>query len=94
MVMVKVRVFASLREDLGWREKDYNLPVEDLRGFIEALKEKGDLLHESLFDEEKGGIAPIYKVFLNGRDTDSLEKLETKLRDHDTIAILPPVGGG
>ena len=94
MVKVTVRVFASLREDLGWREKDYNLPVKDIRGFIKALKETEDPLYESIFDEEKRAITPIYKVFLNGRDIDSQEKLDTKLRDQDTIAIFPPVGGG
>lgn len=94
MVTVTIRVFASLREDLGWREKDYNHPVKDLKGFVKALKEEGDPLYESIFDEEKGTITPIYKVFLNGRDIEYLDSLDTKLKDQDTIAIFPPVGGG
>jgi molybdopterin converting factor small subunit len=34
------------------------------------------------------------KLLVNGRDIDFLNRLETKLKEGDEVALFPPVGGG
>jgi molybdopterin synthase sulfur carrier subunit len=39
-------------------------------------------------------LSPYVKVLVNGMDIESLNGMETKLKDGDEVAIIPPVAGG
>ncbi|MFQ5710818.1 MAG: MoaD/ThiS family protein [Candidatus Geothermarchaeales archaeon] len=88
---VRVKVFASLRERLGWREREHDVEARDIKGLLEAV---GGELYDTIMDKERGRLLPQYKVLLNGRDIDFLEGLKTELKPQDEILIFPPVGGG
>ena len=89
---IKVKVFATLRDNVGWKEKEYNVEAKDINDFLKEVV--GGKLYNIIMNKSKGELNPQYKILLNGRDIDFLDGLKTKLKDQDLIAIFPPVGGG
>jgi len=89
---IKVKVFATLRDMVGWKEKEYNVETKDINDFLKNVVERK--LYNIIMNKDKGQLNPQYKILLNGRDIDFLDGLKTKLKDQDLIAIFPPVGGG
>jgi len=89
---IKVKIFATLRDSVGWKEKEYNVEAKDINNFLKEVV--GGKLYNIIMDKSKGELNPQYKILLNGRDIDFLDGLKTKLKDQDLIAIFPPVGGG
>jgi len=92
IMKIKVKIFATLRDSVGWKEKEYNVEAKDINDFLKEVV--GGKLYNIIMDKSKGELNPQYKILLNGRDIDFLEGLKTKLKDQDLIAIFPPVGGG
>ena len=92
MVRVRVRVFASLRERLGWKEKEVEVEADTVEGLLKKIEDEGGAEHHVIIHER--GLSPHYKVFLNDKDTDSLNGLETRIRSGDSILIFPPISGG
>ena len=89
---VKVRLFATLREEVGVRELDL-----EVDGGIEDLVRKAD--------ENTGGrfSAAVWRdgwfkdgliIFVNGRNIVFLGGRKAKLRDGDVLAIFPAIAGG
>jgi molybdopterin synthase sulfur carrier subunit len=92
---VEVRFFTSLREITGKKVEEVQLQrsitVEELlTGFS---KKYGREFMESLYDEE-GKVHSYLSILVNGKSINVLQGLDTELKEGDTIAILPPVGGG
>ena len=92
IMKIKVKIFATLRDSVGWKEKEYNVEAKDINNFLKEVV--GGKLYNIIMDKSKGELNPQYKILLNGRDIDFLDGLKTKLKDQDLIAIFPPVGGG
>jgi len=92
IMKIKVKIFATLRDSVGWKEKEYNVEAKDINDFLKEVV--GGKLYNIIMDKSKGELNPQYKILLNGRDIDFLDGLKTKLKDQDLIAIFPPVGGG
>ncbi len=86
---VVVKVFAVLRDLLGWKERVFELDEEasliDLIRRIDGLKE---LILEG------GELHPDYRVFINGRYIGFLDGLSTRLFEGDVVAIFPAMAGG
>lgn len=86
---VVVKVFAVLRNELGWREKivelDEGSSIKDLLDRLPEIKKLvivGDELHEN------------YRIFVNGRFIGFLDGLDSKLSEGDVVAIFPAMAGG
>lgn len=94
MVRVKVKVFATLREQLGWKERGYDVEARSIHNLLKVIHGSGGKLYDIIMNKEKEELIPQYKVLLNGRDIDFLDGLKTKLKDQDSILIFPPAGGG
>lgn len=92
---IKVRFFTSLREITGKKEDEIQsskiLTVEELLAHLS--KKYGGEFTEYLYDE-KGNVQTYIQVLINGRGIKALQGYETKLKEGDTVAIFPPVGGG
>jgi molybdopterin synthase sulfur carrier subunit len=92
---VEVRFFTSLREITGKKVEEVQLQnaitVEEL--LTELSKKYGREFREYLYNE-KGRVHGYLSILVNGKSTNVLQGLDTKLKGGDTIAILPPVGGG
>jgi len=92
---IKVKFFTSLREITGKKEDEIQSPsiitVEEL--LTHLSKKYGREFTEYLYDE-KGKVRTYIQILINGRGINALQGFETKLKEGDTVAIFPPVGGG
>ncbi|HDD43121.1 MAG TPA: MoaD/ThiS family protein [Nitrososphaeria archaeon] len=90
---ITVKSFATIREAFGgrgvlWIELPEGSSIRDLINALEKnYRPKIDL---SRVGEENSNI----KVLVNGREITYLDGLETRLRDGDVVAFIPPVAGG
>jgi len=94
-VKVKVRAFAILKELVGKREVELEfeepITVADLISFL--VKRYGSGFKNYIYSED-GEVTSFLQFLVNGRSITTLEGFETKLKNGDIIAIIPPVGGG
>jgi len=94
---VKVRYFTTLRELAGSAEEE--LEIEDsatLANLIEEVASKyGKEARNYLY--HKGGSGkfdPSIYFLINGANARTFSGANTKLKDGDIVAIIPPIGGG
>jgi len=92
---ITVKFFTSLREITGKKEDEIQSPsiitIEELLAHLS--KKYGKEFTEYIFDE-KGKVRTYIQILINGRSMNVLQRFETKLKEGDTVAIFPPVGGG
>lgn len=93
-MIVIVRFFTRLREITGRSEEAVELGNgATVKMALEALSARyGEEYARYVFANEPAGFQ--LQFLINGRSIAQMEGLETKLRDGDTLAIVPPVGGG
>ncbi|MCX8177567.1 MAG: MoaD family protein [Candidatus Bathyarchaeota archaeon] len=97
-VRVSVRFFTTLREIVGKREETLEFPngavitVGTVLNKLAELYGKG--FTDYVYDGKTGEVKGFLQFLVNGRSTSTLKGMDTKLEDGDTLAILPPVGGG
>lgn len=90
-----MKFFTALREVVGKKEEAF----EFSRGttFKELLKHLsenyGQAFREYIYND-KGRPKGHLEFLINGKSITTLKGFETKLKDGDKIAIIPPVGGG
>ena len=92
---ITVKFFTSLREITGKKEDEIQSPsIITLEELLAHLSKKyGKEFTEYIFDE-KGKVRTYIQILINGRSINVLQRFETKLKEGDTVAIFPPVGGG
>ncbi|MCD6420878.1 MAG: MoaD/ThiS family protein [Thaumarchaeota archaeon] len=86
---VTVKAFATLREAFGGRGV-LHLDLPDgstIRDLLKALRSYGPV--DELIEERSN-----VKILVNGREITYLDGLETRLKDGDAVAFIPPVAGG
>ena len=92
---VEVRFFTSLREITGYKVNKILLQnsstVEEL---LTLLSEKhGKNFREYIYNK-KGEVQGFLSFLVNGKNINIMQGFDTKLKEDDVVAILPPVGGG
>ncbi|MFW9914294.1 MAG: ubiquitin-like small modifier protein 1 [Candidatus Thorarchaeota archaeon] len=90
---MKVRLFASLRERIG--QKELNISIEEAKSvqeLVELLVARFPEVENLLLSE--GELSSFYHILINGRNMQQLDGPKTILKEADTVAILPPIGGG
>jgi len=92
---VEVKFFTSLREITGKKVDEIQLQnVITVEELLTLLSEKhGKKFNEYVYDK-KGKVQGFLSFLVNGKNINVLQGFDTKLKQGDTIAILPPVGGG
>jgi molybdopterin synthase sulfur carrier subunit len=92
---VEVKFFTSLREITGKKvdqvQSPHTITIEEL--LTQLSKKYGKEFREYLYNE-KGKVHRYLSILVNGKSTNILQGLNTELKEGDTVAILPPVGGG
>lgn len=90
---MKLRFYAVFRDIVGQREmeREFTGTVSEL--LKNLCDECGERFREAVFDE-RGELRRYVKIFVNGRNVEDLNGLETELKDADIVAIFPPIAGG
>ncbi len=91
-ISITVKVFGGLRQSFQGGTLIQPLPAESA---LSALIDQIKLDFPDLSANLKHGLEAGYlNILINGRNIRFLQNYETQLRDGDTVAFLPPVGGG
>jgi MoaD family protein len=98
MATVTIKFFATFRELTGKREErmDLNQKETTVLDVLNQLSDEyGKNFKDYVFDASKRkSLKSQISVLVNGESIRNLEKLRTRIKDGDTIAILPPISGG
>ena len=89
---VKVSIPAALRSAVGG-SKAVEAESGPVSAILADLGERYPALKEQIFTAD-GSLHKFVNVYINDEDVRYLEKLDTKVADGDTVAILPAVAGG
>lgn len=97
-MQVSVRFFTVLREITGKKEDTLTFSEDETATVSAALKKLasryGRSFVEYVYSGEAGEVKGFLQFLVNGRSVSSFEELDTKLKDGDVLAIIPPIGGG
>lgn len=91
-IQITVKVFGGLRESFQGGTQLHQLPSQATLGVL--LHKLGTDSPELSTKLIEGINAGYLNTLINGRNVQFLQGQETKLEDGDTVAFLPPVGGG
>lgn len=92
MAKVNLITFARVKQIIGIKQKEMEaITVQEL--LDKLVLEHGDILREELF-EDTGNLRKHYRVVVNGRHINLLDGFKTKLKDDDTVVIMPAMAGG
>ncbi|RLE48922.1 MAG: hypothetical protein DRJ18_00880 [Candidatus Methanomethylicota archaeon] len=98
MISIEVKMLATLRGLLGRDSIDLTFSSEDEVTVRKALARLGELIDdrvkERLFKPNSTEVQPDVLVLVNGAEIGALDGLETKLKNGDTLILLPTVHGG
>ena len=92
---VEVKFFTSLRDITGKKADEMQLQsVITVEELLTLLSEKyGKKFTEYIYNK-KGKVQDFLSFLVNGKNINVLQGFDTELKQGDTIAIIPPVGGG
>ena len=93
-VNLKILGLPTLSKVTGRKELDVNFEGKTVNDLIDYIvKRYGRKAEETLLDEE-GKLDITIQVLLNGREWITHDRLDTVLKDGDSIALMLMVAGG
>ncbi len=92
---VKVRYYTTLRYLVGNAEEELLMEAgATLAHLIKKVALKYGEKASAYLYHNKEKIDPAIYFLINGANSKILSGFDTKLRDGDVVAIVPPIGGG
>jgi len=94
-VKVYVRLFTTLRELTGKREEtlEFDARIVTVEDVLKELTGRyGKEFKEYLYND-KQMVRGYLQLLVNGKSVELLERIKTRLKEGDEVAIVPPVGG-
>jgi MoaD family protein len=92
---IKIKFFTSLREITDKKVDEIQLQNSiTVKELLVILSEKYGKKFKEYIYNKKGEVQDFLSFLVNGKNINVLQGFDTKLKQGDTIAILPPVGGG
>ena len=82
-------------KDYTGKKRDFDLPPEskNLTELVEKLNNMFPGIKDRIFDDQER-TRPYVNIFVNGENARDGASENTKLKDGDTVHILPSVAGG
>ncbi len=75
-------------------DQELHLEVSSIRDLLNQLSEKfGDAFRQRVLDE-RGNLRSFVVLYVNGKNIQLTEGLDTRLEDGDEVMMLPAIGGG
>ncbi len=92
--MIKVHVSGHLKDYTG-KKRDFEIPpiCKNLSELVEELNKMFPGVKERTFDDQDKTRLYV-NIFVNGENARDIENESTRLKDGDTVHILPSVAGG
>ena len=92
---VTVKFFTALREIVGKKEEEFEFSRgTTVKELLKHLSESyGQAFKEYIYNE-RGRVKSHLQFLINGKSITTLKSFESRLKDGDKVAIIPPVGGG
>jgi len=92
---VMIKFFTTLRELTGKGEEEMELPsVTTVEELLKQLSKRYGRKFSDYVYNDVGNVRSYLQFLINGRSVTTLEGFETRLKEGDRVAIIPPVGGG
>jgi MoaD family protein len=83
-----------LPEAIGRKELEVEFAGETVNDLIEHLVARyGRKARQALYDE-KGQLDPVVQVLLNGKEWVTHDRLDTALKDGDSVVLMVMMAGG
>ena len=93
MAHVLVKFFATVREITG--VKSIELEADNIRELLDLLVQTyGTKFKETTLNKDTGELKQFFSCMVNGKRIELLDGYATILKDNDSVALFPPVGGG
>lgn len=91
--MKNLKLFATLRDVVG--APSISVPFEEgtVRDLISAIRQVNPVLAAKIVDDQ-GELTGLVHIFVEGRNIDWLQGLDTPIRPADDLFLIPPVAGG
>ena len=92
--MRTITLFATLRDFVG--AKEITVPFESggtARDLIRAIQQANPALGDKIADRD-GQLTGLVHIFVDGRNIEWLQGLDTVIRDQNELFMIPPVAGG
>ena len=92
---ITVQAYATLGDILGSRNVEVSTTAKTVGELIDFIAERfGESFKERLIDSQTNELKRLYRIIVNGRNVESLNKLKTGINEGDRVLFFPPVGGG
>jgi len=89
-LLIAVKLYAHLKE-FSDNMSELRVKMEHENGTVGSLiNVLSKRLREELIDPKTGKLAPAYLITVNGK----LASLNSRLKENDVVAIIPPIDGG
>ena len=92
--LILVHISGHLKDYTG-KKRDFEISdkVEDVTSLVEKLNQMYPGIKDRIFDDQDR-TRQFVNIFVNGTSIRDADQESTKLKDGDTVHILPSVAGG
>ena len=90
--MANVRIPTPLRR-LTNEKDEVNTSSTNILGMVEDLESQFPGIKDRLCEED-GSIRKFINIYVNDEDIRFLDGPQTKIKDEDTVSIIPAIAGG
>lgn len=88
-----MKFFATVREVTG--VKSIELEAGNIRELLQLLVQTyGNKFKDTVLENDTGELKQFFSCMINGKRIELLDGYDTILKDADSVALFPPVGGG
>ena len=92
---IRVQAYAALGEIIGSTKVDVETSAQTVGDLIDVLTVTyGAAFQAHVIDAQTKTLRRSYRILVNGRNIETLTRLQTPLQDGDIVYFFPPVAGG